>query len=571
MLSWNKDGTYQLYLWNTADGTFDRITDDPAGHIFGAIKWDGTEAYVLRSHSGSEEGHLHAYDPIGKTWEDITPNLPLFTCFDVSVANGSGVMAFEASMPECNALVVIDRETSGSNPLLLLETDSQLSGVAISDDGKRVAVARSNPEATEESWDIILCDVDGKKEIGSYAFVGGHAIPAAIIGNRILASTNVRGFEEPVWIDVSLGSRTFLQEQSKHDIYALATDTDGKRILCCDAATGKHTLLVRDDKGEKTEVPGGGEGSFDTFFGAAHFTSSDTVLFRKQDSTHPSSVYEADLATTKVRMLIGAEAPVSEKFRDISIPTERGPVQAWVAVPRDAPLPCPFVIDLHGGPHAVSLDAFSPEAQAWLDHGVGYCSVNYHGSVSFGKEFEHSIRGKPGELEVKDCVATKKELVRLGFADERNIVLSGWSWGGYVTLLAMGKEPAHWAAGIAAVPVADWIGQYENESTYLQSFDRELFGGSPAEKPDAYANASPITYVAKLHSPVLIIAGKNDSRCPFVQIERYVNAAAEAGKDVSLHAFASGHTGAFTDPAVGIEAFEAARSFLTDKKILSRT
>ena len=134
----------------------------------------------------------------------------------------------------------------------------------------------------------------------------------------------------------------------------------------------------------------------------------------------------------------------------------------------------------------------------------------------------------------------------------------------------MGKEPTHWAAGIAAVPVADWIGQYENEATYLQAFDRELFGGSPAEKPDAYAIASPLAYVRSLQSPVLVIAGKNDSRCPFVQIESYVNAAEKAGKDVSLHIFKSGHAGAFTNSSIGIEAFEAAKEFLSRKKILPR-
>ena len=71
-------------------------------------------------------------------------------------------------------------------------------------------------------------------------------------------------------------------------------------------------------------------------------------------------------------------------------------------------------------------------------------------------------------------------------------MITGGSWGGYLTLLALGTQPRAWAAGVAAVPVADYVAAYEDEMEGLKAIDRVFFGGSPdggarglrAEQPD---------------------------------------------------------------------------------------
>jgi len=80
---------------------------------------------------------------------------------------------------------------------------------------------------------------------------------------------------------------------------------------------------------------------------------------------------------------------------------------------------------------------------------------------------------------------------------------------------------------LAGVPVADYLTAYADEMEQLRAFDRALFGGSPQERPEAYRVASPLTYVAEVRAPVLVLAGENDPRCPIRQVDNYLDALAE--------------------------------------------
>jgi dipeptidyl aminopeptidase/acylaminoacyl peptidase len=75
----------------------------------------------------------------------------------------------------------------------------------------------------------------------------------------------------------------------------------------------------------------------------------------------------------------------------------------------------------------------------------------------------------------------------------------------------------------------------------LRAFDRALFGGSPAERPDAYREASPLTYVDRVRVPVLVLAGENDPRCPIRQVDNYLDALAARGARYEVTRFDAGH------------------------------
>ncbi|MDP0941664.1 alpha/beta hydrolase family protein, partial [Klebsiella quasipneumoniae] len=79
-------------------------------------------------------------------------------------------------------------------------------------------------------------------------------------------------------------------------------------------------------------------------------------------------------------------------------------------------------------------------------------------------------------------------------ADPDRLVLAGGSWGGYLTLLGIGTQPAAWAVGLAAVPVADYVTAYHDEMEALKAMDRTLLGGTPEEVPGRFAASSPLTY-----------------------------------------------------------------------------
>ncbi len=140
--------------------------------------------------------------------------------------------------------------------------------------------------------------------------------------------------------------------------------------------------------------------------------------------------------------------------------------------------------------------------------------------------------------------------VATGLADPARCVLAGGSWGGYLTLLGLGTQPERWAAGAAAVPVADYLAAYEDEMEPLRAFDRSLFGGSPEQLPELYARCSPLTYVDAVRAPVLLLAGANDPRCPIRQIDNWLARAGELGKDIEVYRFDAGHGSLVVDERV---------------------
>jgi dipeptidyl aminopeptidase/acylaminoacyl peptidase len=225
-------------------------------------------------------------------------------------------------------------------------------------------------------------------------------------------------------------------------------------------------------------------------------------------------------------------------------------VHGFIAEPAGGGRPHPTVMLVHGGPTWAYSDSFMPDVQAWVDHGFAVGMVNYRGSTGYGVAFRDALIGNPGFPEVADVVAGLDDLVASGVADPARAVLAGGSWGGYITLLGLGREPDRWAAGVAAVPVADYVTAYKDEAPTLQAFDRSLFGGDPDDVRTLFEERSPLTYVDAVRAPVLIIAGDNDSRCPIQQVLNYVRALESRRHPFEVYRFDAGHGSLVIDERV---------------------
>jgi len=147
-------------------------------------------------------------------------------------------------------------------------------------------------------------------------------------------------------------------------------------------------------------------------------------------------------------------------------------------------------------------------------------------------------------------VAARDWLIREGIAPPDQIFLSGWSYGGYNTLMALGKRPDLWAGGMAGIAIADWAALYEDSADTLKGYEVAIFGGTAQEKPVQYAASSPITYAENVRAPLFIIQGRNDTRTPARNMELYEARLKALGKPVEVHWFYAGHTGAGVEHAI---------------------
>ena len=232
----------------------------------------------------------------------------------------------------------------------------------------------------------------------------------------------------------------------------------------------------------------------------------------------------------------GDPAPAGVAFQDLWV----NGIHVFLAEP-SAARPHPTVVGVHGGPPSYSGDEFLPRTLAWVDHGFAVLNVNYRGSTSYGQAWRDAIEGNPGFTELADIAAVRAYAVDNGIADPHRIILTGGSWGGYLTLLGLGTQPDLWSLGIAEKPTADYIAAFEDMMEPEKAFDRALFGGSPADRPEFYAERSPITYAERLMAPVQILAGQNDPRCPIRQIHNYLARLKKLGKAVEYWEFDAGH------------------------------
>ena len=135
--------------------------------------------------------------------------------------------------------------------------------------------------------------------------------------------------------------------------------------------------------------------------------------------------------------------------------------------------------------------------------------------------------------------------------DPDRVSITGGSWGGFLTLMAVGTQPELWRSGAALVPLADQFTSAEDAPSFMKAYDATLMGGTIEEIPDVYRAASPITYVDAVTAPLFITAGENDPRCPVRQVDTYVERLRARGHDVEYDRIATGHALADLDLKVG--------------------
>lgn len=184
--------------------------------------------------------------------------------------------------------------------------------------------------------------------------------------------------------------------------------------------------------------------------------------------------------------------------------------------------PFPTIVSVYGGPHAQQvLDGWSPTVamrRQWL-RSLGFLVVvaDNRGAAGRGLAFEGAIRWNLGDVEVRDQVAVVRELARRGLVDPQRVGINGWSYGGYLSALALAKEPGVFTAAVAGAPVTSWDG-YDTHYT-------ERYLGTPSANPDGYARSSVMARVEGLRDRhLMLIHGLIDENVHFRHSARLIEA-----------------------------------------------
>jgi dipeptidyl-peptidase-4 len=179
----------------------------------------------------------------------------------------------------------------------------------------------------------------------------------------------------------------------------------------------------------------------------------------------------------------------------------------------------PVFVHVYGGPtHRLVTDSWSRRMlidQYMARQGYIVFSLDNRGVERQGKAFQDAAYLKLGQIEMVDQMTGVEWLRSKDFVDSERIGIFGWSYGGYMSLMALSQYPGEFAAGVAVAPVTDWR-LYDTHYT-------ERYMGRPQDHPEAYEQGNVLTFDEAMTDPLLLIHGMADDNVLFTHSTRLMH------------------------------------------------
>ena len=211
---------------------------------------------------------------------------------------------------------------------------------------------------------------------------------------------------------------------------------------------------------------------------------------------------------------------------------DKDQVQGWYVKPLDQSENHPAVVYIHGGPQVNYGETFFHEVQYLAGAGYGVIMLNPHGGNSYGQEFVATILGDYGNKDYEDIMlGTDYVLENHPEVDPDNLFVAGGSYGGFMTNWIVGHTD-RFKAAVTQRSISNWISFYG--SSDVGAFFVEFQLQADLSRAEDLWRMSPIAYANQSKTPLLVLHGQEDLRCPQEQGEQMYIAMKKAGVDTKL-------------------------------------
>jgi dipeptidyl aminopeptidase/acylaminoacyl peptidase len=337
----------------------------------------------------------------------------------------------------------------------------------------------------------------------------------------------------------------------------LGWQPDGSKILFSEFVGGDSAIAILEPATGKIEERWSSEGAFTAggIFGFTLSASSDrkTIAGVFQSFAHAPEVVlltGTPLVPAPVTSTNAALKPAWGAAKSTTWKNDGHEVQGWLLYPRDfdAAKKYPLVVNVHGGPSFLELSHWPGvhDFSAGLS-GMGYFVLypNPRGSYGQGEAFTRANVKDFGYGDFKDILAGVDEALRAAPIDANRLGITGWSYGGFMTMWAV-TQTNRFKAAMAGAGIANYQSYYGENS--IDQWMIPFFGKSVYEDPEVYAKSSPITFVKKVKTPTLILVGDSDGECPTPQSYEFWHALKTLGVETQFVVYErEGHL--FANPA----------------------
>ena len=442
-------------------------------------------------------------------------------------------------------LALLDWATHKTNLLTHEETANRSwSSVAWSPDGKTIYANRVEVSFTDS--DVYAVDVATGKTTNLTPHEGKVLNFAASLspdGKTLLVTSNQKGgYQNVALLDVASKKLTWVTDTKweagagdfspKGDSFTYTINADG----LVDAYLANAKTL----RAQKIALEPGVNGF--AAYPTSYSSSGDRLLLLHESSVRPTDFWIDNLGTAKISQLTHsaiaslstAAMPSSQTVHYKSFDGKTISALMWVPFNLKRDHSNPALVLPHGGPTGQVVDYWSPRVAALVSRGYICIAPNVRGSTGYGIDFQRANYQDLGGGDLQDEVYATKFLDATGYVDAKKIGITGGSYGGFMTLMAIGKTPDVWAAAVELFGIIDWMTMLQHSDPELQQYERSLLG-DPVKDKKVYEATSPIAYIHNVKAPLLVLQGDNDPRVPKEEAEQVVERLKKDGKTVDAH------------------------------------
>ena len=381
---------------------------------------------------------------------------------------------------------------AGGTPAKLTSFDMGAGALSLSPDGKRFAFysSVSKPVRSYSQPDLWVLDIAPNAQPKNLTATFDFDLGSGVGGDN--SAPRAGGGSPPVW------------------------SADGKRIFAPFAKEGRANIGAFDsNSGAKTDITTGNQAVLN--FRSSNDNSKFALLISTPTRVGDLFVLEGTNGTprqlTKFNEELFAKLNLTEPEEVWYTSFDGKKVQAWAQKPPDFDpnKKYPLILNIHGGPHTAYGFVFDHEFQWMAAKGYVVLYPNPRGSTSYGQDFGNVIQYHyPGD-DYKDLMAGVDELIKRGYIDDKRLGVTGGSGGGLLTNWTIGQT-TRFAAAVSQRDIASWTDWWYSADFTL--FQQTWFKAPPFEDPEDYRARSPITYINKVQTPLMLILGEADYRTP---------------------------------------------------------
>jgi dipeptidyl aminopeptidase/acylaminoacyl peptidase len=332
-------------------------------------------------------------------------------------------------------------------------------------------------------------------------------------------------------MDLAGGTPRVVTSDADLDAESLAWDGDSTLVFHYDerGTTKIGRIGANGGKVETIADDFGGTSMGRPYPGGALSVAAGRVAYTRGTTYKPADVAVVDHGKSRVLTdldanLLDHRALGKVEAMHVKSSADGRDVDAWIVTPPnfDPSKKYPLMLEIHGGPFANYGPRFAPETQLYAAHGYIVVYANPRGSTSYGAEFANLIENAYPGKDFDDLMSVVDAAIARGNVDTSNLFVTGGSGGGALTAWIVGHTD-RFRAAVVAKPVINWY-SFVLTSDFYALFSKYWFPGPPWEQQKNYMERSPITYVANVKTPTLMITGEDDHRTPSGEAEQFYQA-----------------------------------------------